>query len=245
MTEPRIYTSQALCEGARIVLEESPSRHLAGALRRGPGDSLQLFDGQGCEHRAEIATVARKTVEVTVGPAIENDVESPLATHLGIAVSRGERMDWVIQKSTELGVTTITPLLTERTGVKLSNERAQKRLSHWRHVAISACEQCGRNRLPVIQPLEHLAHWLSATQADKRLVLDPAATGTAEDSTTPATVALLVGPEGGFSAPELQAARHSGWQGLGLGPRVLRTETAPVVALTIIQARWGDLETQS
>ena len=150
-------------------------------------------------------------------------------------------MDCVMQKATELGVTAISPLLSERTEVRLKGEREAKKLRHWQQVATSACEQCGRNRLPAVHPLQSLDTWLENVEAEVRLVLDPQADGPAAAMTAPASIALLVGPEGGFSAAEIGAAQAAGFYCLQLGPRVLRTETAPLAAIAILQARWGDM----
>jgi len=168
------------------------------------------------------------------------DMESPLRIEMGIAVSRGERMDWVVQKATELGVTAISPLFTERTEVKLKAERAAKKLRHWQQIAISACEQSGRNQLPTIADFKALPNWLSAVEADRKFVLhhrsDDHPGGEA-----PTSVALLIGPEGGLSEAEIEAAMDAGFEAMRLGPRVLRTETAPLAALSVLQSRWGDL----
>ena len=150
-------------------------------------------------------------------------------------------MDWVVQKATELGVTHITPLLTERTEVKLKAERAEKKLCHWQQIAVSACEQSGRNRVPHVAALTPLNNWLSATEANRKLVLHHRAIKGADPDSTPCSAALLIGPEGGLSDEEIQEAEGEGYQSLQLGPRVLRTETAPLAAITLLQSRWGDM----
>ena len=157
-------------------------------------------------------------------------------------MSRGDRFDWVIQKSTELGVASITPLLSERTEVKLNEQRAEKKLQHWQHIAISACEQCGRNTLPVINALDQLAHWAGSVSAQHKLVLHHRATAVTAAPQQPKSLALLVGPEGGLSEAEINLAQTAGFTSMALGPRVLRTETAPVAALAILQSRWGDMQ---
>ena len=166
-------------------------------------------------------------------------VESPLAIHLGQGLSRGERMDWAIQKATELGVTEITPIMSERCEVRLKDERADKRLAHWRQVAISACEQCGRSRVPVIHPPVLLSDWIKTTEADLKLVLHPVSEPLASHA-KPSRLAFLIGPEGGLTDNEIDLAQAAGYQPARLGPRVLRTETAPVVALAVAQQLWGD-----
>jgi 16S rRNA (uracil1498-N3)-methyltransferase len=150
-------------------------------------------------------------------------------------------MDWVVQKATELGVSALTPLFTERTEVKLAGERAEKKLHHWRQIAISACEQCGRNRMPEISGLMDLGSWLDGTEAERKFVRHHRAVASAAGDADPASIALLVGPEGGLSQAEIETAERAGYQSLALGPRVLRTETAPLAAIAILQARWGDM----
>ncbi|MDX1467394.1 MAG: 16S rRNA (uracil(1498)-N(3))-methyltransferase, partial [Halomonas sp.] len=167
--------------------------------------------------------------------------ESPLAVHLGQAISKGDRMDYAIQKAVELGVATITPLYTEHGDVRLKGERAAKKLAHWQAVAASACEQCGRATLPPVHAPMGLGEWLAARDEALRLVLHPGTAGALEQAEAPASVAVLIGPEGGLAEAEVEAARTSGFAPLSLGPRVLRTETAPVVALSLLQARFGDL----
>lgn len=237
----RIYTTQKLHSNSLVELESEASHHLARVLRLGVGDRVILFDGSGGEYPGEISAVDKKYVCVITGSHLHKDCESPLNIHLGIAISRGERMDWIVQKSTELGVTALTPLLTEHTGVKLAGDRADKKIQHWQHVAISACEQSGRNRPPLVHPLLPLDVWLASTVAKRKFVLhhraSSAGTGEAPDS-----IALLVGPEGGLSDSEIEAAVQAGYAALSLGPRVLRTETAPLAAIAILQGYWGDMQ---
>ena len=237
----RIHTTQKLSSHTSVMLEPEPSRHLARVLRLGIGDALTLFDGHGGEYPGKITAVDKKHVRVLTGAQLNSESESPLAIHLGIAVSRGDRMDWIAQKCTELGVAAVTPLLTEHTGVKLSRERAAKKIQHWQQIAISACEQCGRNRPPVVHAPTSLGHWLASTVAEQKFVLHHRAESV-DEGDAPASIALLVGPEGGLSAGEIQAAEQSGYIALRLGPRVLRTETAPVAAIAILQAYWGDMK---
>ena len=151
-------------------------------------------------------------------------------------------MDWIVQKSTELGVRSITPLATEHTGVKLAADRADKKQQHWQKIAVSACEQSGRNRLPTLYPMQALSLWLESTVAEKKFVLHHRAASNAGVDDTPSTLALLVGPEGGLSEQEIEAAEQAGYASMSLGPRVLRTETAPLAAIAILQAHWGDMK---
>jgi 16S rRNA (uracil1498-N3)-methyltransferase len=225
-----------------FALEPGPSQHLARALRMQAGDTLILFDGSGGEYPATISAVGKKEVSIVTGTHSAREVESPLSIHLGIAVSRGDRMDWVVQKATELGVSTITPLVTERSEVKLKGERAGKKLRHWQQIAISACEQCGRNRIPQLAPLTPIKAWVSATKADRKLVLHHRAINARVNDAVPSSLALLIGPEGGLSEEEIGLAESADYQSLQLGPRVLRTETAPLAAIALLQAKWGDMQ---
>lgn len=241
MRIPRIYTAQALQANTVVELEPGPSQHLSRVLRLKPGDGLILFDGSGGQYPATISELGKKSVLATTAAFDPVERESGLHLELGIAVSRGERMDWVVQKATELGVSRIVPLRSERTELRLNPERADKKLRHWQQIAVSACEQCGRNRLPDIQPLQDLLDWAPGVQAECRLVLHHRAGSAPDSGPAPASVALLVGPEGGLSAAEIAAAEQAGFSSLQLGPRVLRTETAPLAAIAILQARWGDM----
>ena len=241
MRTPRIFTDQLLASDTHIQLEPGPSQHLARALRMSVGDALVLFDGRGGEYPAEIAELDKRQVTVVTGRHRDRECESPLSVHLGIGVSRGERMDWVVQKATELGISEISPLLSERTEVKLRAERVEKKLEHWRRIAISACEQCGRNRLPRLNTPLSLPGWLESAEAERKYVLHHRAVPGAESESPPASVILLIGPEGGLTEGEIECAVDAGYEALQLGPRVLRTETAPLAALAILQARWGDM----
>lgn len=242
MRIPRIYSTRKLHSNSEILLDPEPSRHLVRALRLPVGERLTLFDGDGGEYPGEIIAIEKKNVRVITGSHLPKDNESPLDIHLGVAVSRGERMDWIVQKSTELGVRSLTPLWTERTEVKLAGDRAEKKRLHWQQVAVSACEQCGRNRLPNILPFLRVDAWLQSTVAECKFVLHHRADGNNEVAEAPASIALLVGPEGGLSENEIVSAEQSGYASLRLGPRVLRTETAPLAAITLLQGRWGDMQ---
>lgn len=238
---PRIFTSRSLQACTEVELEPGPSQHLARVLRMQVGDSVILFDGSGGQYPATISALDRKSVRIATGEFEAIERESGLRLELGIALSRGERMDWILQKATELGASSIATLFSERTGVKLSAEREDRKLRHWQQIATSACEQCGRNRVPQITPPQALAQWLHGVRADARLVLDPFAGNANPGAVRPASVALLVGPEGGLGPAELEAAAGAGFSALQLGPRILRTETAPLAAIAILQARWGDM----
>ena len=241
MRIPRIFTAQTLADGATLVLEPGPSQHLARALRMGPGDALCLFDGSGVDFPATIVGADKRAVTVTLEQGQPGLVESPLRIHLGIGVSRGERMDWVVQKATELGVAEITPLYTERTEVRLRGDREARKLQHWQQVAISACEQSGRSCLPQVHAPGTVPGWTGDCEDAQRLVLHHRASPLPATASSPTSLSLLVGPEGGLSEAEIATAMAAGFLPLALGPRVLRTETAPLAALAILQAHWGDM----
>ena len=245
MLRPRFFTAQALSEGASIVLEKEPSRHIAKALRMRVEDSLCLFDGSGIEARAQITAIDKDRVSVAIRDLTEPSRESPVHSVLVIALSRGDRMDTVVQKSTELGVSEIWPIVSERTGVRLDAERLAKKREHWQRVAISACEQCGRNRPPLVAAPTSYTQALDTAAAQDfslRLILHPLGVNRPLPEQCPSLI-MLVGPEGGFSDAELASAGEAGFTALQLGPRVLRTETAPLAALAMAQARWGDWRT--
>ncbi|RXE46611.1 16S rRNA (uracil(1498)-N(3))-methyltransferase [Chromohalobacter israelensis] len=241
MAGPRIHVAATLVAAAELTLPEGASRHVAGALRLREGAALRLFDGEGHEADAEIVAVGRREVRVRITAVTEGGAESPLAVHLGQAISKGDRMDYAIQKATELGVAAITPLYTEHGDVRLKGEREAKKLAHWQAVAVSACEQCGRSRVPTVHPPQTLDAWLARRDETLRLVLHPSTDTTWRHASDVARVALLVGPEGGLSPNEIGTARAADFAALTLGPRILRTETAPVVALTLLQYHFGDL----
>ena len=242
MRVTRIFTSRALDDNCTVELEPEPSRHLAKALRAAVDDPLTVFDGLGGEYPARITAIGKKSVVIETGSKQAADTESPLTLHLGIGMSRGERMDWIVQKATELGITSLTPLVTARCGVRLAGERAAKKLRHWQQIAISACEQCGRNRLPDIHPPQDVNGWLADTAVERGFVLHHRAAANITGTAAPESAALLVGPEGGLSTAEITAAEDAGYLPLRLGPRVLRTETAPLAAIAILQSTWGDMK---
>lgn len=221
-------------------LPEAQAHYIGRVLRHVAGDAVQLFDGSGHEYLGELIEVGKKAVRVELREQLSGQVESPLRVHLGQGLSRGERMDWAIQKATELGVAEITPIVSERCEVRLKDERADKRLAHWRQVMISACEQCGRSVLPVLHAPQPLSEWQATVQAELKLVLHPVAEPWATHA-PPRSLAFLIGPEGGLSGKEVEQAKLAGFHAARLGPRVLRTETAPVVALAVAQQLWGDL----
>jgi len=243
MRSPRIYSEQPLSLHQEVGLSTQASRHIAAVLRLQEGDAITLFDGARGEYQAHIVKLG-KTVIAKTRQFDEHHCESPLKIHLAQAISKGDRMDYTIQKSVELGVSSIQPLFSERCVIKLKGNRLEKRQQHWQEVIISACEQCGRNHIPELKPTLNLNQWIQQSQAKEQhphLILDPLADKSLAQRAKHPEQSLLIGPEGGLSAAEIQLARQHGFEGIKMGPRILRTETAALVALTVLQARWGDL----
>jgi 16S rRNA (uracil1498-N3)-methyltransferase len=239
----RCYVPASLHAGDTLSLPESASAHIGRVLRARAGDALTIFNGHGGEYDAQILTIERRSVRVRIGAYRAIERESPLKVTLLQALARGERMDFIVQKATELGVAAIVTLPGARSVVRLDEEGHQKRREHLHSVAISACEQCGRNRLPTIELAGDLAAAIARSpQGDRRLLLAPDAAQTLVALIGQASgVTLLVGPEGGFADDELALSQQHGFKPCRLGPRVLRAETAPLAALAAIQALAGDL----
>jgi 16S rRNA (uracil1498-N3)-methyltransferase len=237
----RLYCDLPFSPGAEIVLPEAAARHAVTVLRLQAGDALTLFNGAGGEYSASLVAVNKREARARLIEFRAAECESPLRVTLALGISAGERMDYSLQKATELGVSAIQPLATERSLVKLAGERADKRLQHWQHVVIAACEQCGRNRVPAVAPVQKLFAYLAAVDRSERLLLlSPGAATPLKRVAPAASVVLLIGAEGGLAPAEYQAAEASGFEPVNLGPRILRTETAPVAALAVLQALWGD-----
>lgn len=244
MPRTRLHLEGRYSGGSVVALDADRARYLSRVLRLQAGDTISIFDGSGNEYRAEIIGLGKSAARLKVGESVDTQTESQLRVHLVQGVSRGQRMDFVVQKATELGVKRITPVLTEYGAVKLDSKRARKRRDHWQGVAASACEQCGRVRLPLIDTPVSLRDWFAARPAsvDREYILRPGADTPLLEGGEPATkVCLLIGPEGGFSDHEYDDARLVGFEAVSLGPRILRTETAAVAALALLQSRWGDL----
>jgi len=244
MRIPRVHVDQPLGPGHEVLLPEQSGEHIARVLRLERGHPLILFNGDGCEYEATLASLAKRavTAEVTAVHAVER--ESPLRLTLAQGIARGEKMDWILQKATELGVARIVPIVTERTEVKLDEERAERRVLHWTQVIAGACEQSGRTRLPQLEMPQRLDRWLSALddEAPLRLALIPGGDVGARDlPAMPHGALLCVGPEGGFSDKDISMLQQSGFRALRLGPRILRTETAGIAALAALQALQGDM----
>ncbi len=237
----RLYAPLPYTLDAEFELPEDAHHHWVRVLRARLGDSAELFDGAGQAARVELIDIHKRGARVRVLELTEAVNESPLHTHLGQVMSKGERLDYALQKAVELGVSEITLLTSERCELKLrGEERADKKLAHWQRVMIGACEQSGRNTLPLLHGPISMADWQVQVQAEQKWVLAPAVTGGPDGEQKPSSVALLIGPEGGLSAGEIDAAQQAGFQPWQLGPRVLRTETAPVAALSVLQLLYGD-----
>jgi 16S rRNA (uracil1498-N3)-methyltransferase len=245
-TEPvritRLYLDSSLVPGTEVELDERSAHHVARVLRMKTGAPLQLFDGHGVEASARLASLDKRRVSALVEAVQHRTIESPLRLVLGQGISKGERMDFTLQKSVELGVACIVPLWTEHSQVQLDATRLAKRMDHWRGVVISACEQSGRSLLPELRAPMTLPEWLAEPiNDDLGLLLDPGqATSLAGLQPPTGAVRLLVGPEGGLSEAERDMARNNGFTGVRLGPRILRTETAALAALAALQVLWGD-----
>lgn len=238
---PRFYLPQLPNQG-ELALPESIVRHIH-VLRLQAGDEIVLFDGRGMRVAATLQQVEKRKAACTIGSVLESDSESPLRIHLIQAVSSGERMDFTLQKSVELGVASITPVLSERCVVRLQGERADKRVQRWQEIAVSACEQCGRDTVPPVQPILLLSDYLRQAAAEdglKLLMSLQNAQSLREKQPAQRPVYLLIGPEGGWTAAEEQAAVEAGFEAITLGKRVLRTETASLAAIAAMQTLWGD-----
>lgn len=243
---PRFFVEATLRAGATLALPADVARH-AQVLRLEPGDTLLLFDGSGGQYRAQLVEIDKRNALAQLDAFEPVEAEPPYRVTLAQGIAGGDKMDWVIEKAVELGVAAVVPLTTARGVVKLSGERADKRVAHWRGVVRASCEQCGRNRVPEVAAVRGFGAWLDALPAapadgELRLLLSPRASipfASLPDQPPAATVTLLIGPEGGLSPDEENAARAHGFTALSLGPRVLRTETAGAAVLAALAARWG------
>ena len=241
MNLPRFYCREALSPGAHILLPEAVARHAVRVLRLPPGAPIVLFDGRGGEYTARIERIERDRVHAELGAWREVECESPLAISLVQALQAGDKMDFTIQKAVELGVRDIIPVESRRSVLRLAGERAARRVAHWQGVAAAACEQCGRNQVPLVAPVERLDTWLARPATGVlRLMLAPDAEQTLASVRPAGAVQLLIGAEGGLDPQEVTAARQAGFVAVRMGPRILRTETAGLAALAALQALWGD-----
>lgn len=253
MSNPRIYQNQSLTIGSTVTLTDDAFGHTVRVLRLKDGDALTVFNGKLFndslgEYQAELTCVNKKQAQIIIKSFSEKNVESPLNIHLGQGVSRGDRMDFTLQKSVELGVNTITPLFTERCGVKLTGERLQKKIDQWQKIVIAACEQSGRCTVPTVMPAIFLDEWLAQESVALKLNLHPKAQysimNLPENNQVDSKqrVRLLIGPEGGLNDNEIKKANEASFVDVLLGPRVLRTETAALTAITALQCRFGDIK---
>ena len=238
----RIFQPYTIVQNSSITLDDNAFNHLIRVLRMKVGENIILFDGSNQITPATISEITKKTVTVKTASTVLDNRESPLNIHLGQVISRGEKMEFTIQKSVELGVNTITPLLSERCGVKLDQDRLEKKVQQWQKIVISACEQCGRNIIPVIKPVMKLSHWCASLTEGLKLNLHPKAQQTINQLPCDnKTINLLIGPEGGLSDEEIDMTHQHQFTDILLGPRVLRTETAALTAITALQVCFGDL----
>jgi len=240
MRTTRFYLPQPLSPNATVELTAEASHHAFTVLRLKEGAPLIVFNGEGGEYTATIVSASKKSVVIQTTSFNPVDKESPLYSHLAIGISKGERFDLVLQKATELGVTEITPLFTERTEVRLTQERQEKIQQRWQHIIINACEQSHRNRLPKLNAPMDLSALLNEEKSEQKFILHHHSQHTLDRTGKPKSVCLLIGPEGGFSDMEFKQATQQGCVPLALGPRVMRTETAPLAALAVAQLLWGD-----
>ncbi|RKS87360.1 16S rRNA m(3)U-1498 methyltransferase [Orbus hercynius] len=238
----RIFQPTPILSNSVIELDDNAFNHLVRVLRMREGETLTLFDGSNKITPAIIQQIHKKTLVVQTFDSTVDNRESPLNIHLGQVLSRGEKMEFTIQKSVELGVNTITPLLSERCGVKLDAERLDKKVQQWQKIAQSACEQCGRNIVPTINPIQKLDNWCASLQDYTKLTLHPRAQhGINQLSLPNANVALLIGPEGGLTDAEVNMTTAYQFAEILLGPRILRTETVALTAITALQVKFGDI----
>ena len=239
MASPRFWIDSPLSPGADIELPPQASRHVS-VLRLRDGDEITLFNGNGGEHEARLLRLVRDRAYVRVGAHRDVERESPLRVTLALGISSGDRMDYAIQKATELGAARVAPIETERSVVRLSAERAERRVAHWRGVAIASCEQSGRNRVPRIEPVRDLDQFVVDEPDGLRLLLAPEGDTQLAALERSSDLTLLIGSEGGLSPRERDRALKAGFLAVRFGPRVLRTETAPLAVLAALQALWGD-----
>lgn len=240
MMNPRFFCPEGLLPDTEILLPAALAHHAERVLRLSVGDAVVLFDGHGGEFAATLSGLGKQP-RARLGARLPVERESPLAITLVQALASADKMDWVVQKAVELGAVAIQPVAAERSVLRLSGERAEKRVAHWQQIAVAACEQSGRNRVPVVGEILTLAGYLARPASGPRFILAPEAAGVLARARRPSgPLALLIGPEGGWSPAELALAGRAGCDALALGPRVLRTETAGLAAMTALQTLWGD-----
>ncbi len=238
----RIYQPGTYSIGDLVDLSPEASQHLAVVLRCTSGTLVHLFRGDNHEFMGKIHTIQKKIVQVRIEGVQQVDRESPAVIHLAQALSKGDRMEWVIQKAVELGVASITPLITQHCSVKLHNDRLSKKRGQWEQIIIAACEQCGRNRIPLLHPFQNLSEYVQRPLEGLKIVLAPSSEHKPLLSFTEQPIHVVVGAEGGFSTSEMENLKQQDFQPLSLGPRILRTETAAIAAIAAIQSHWGDMQ---
>jgi 16S rRNA (uracil1498-N3)-methyltransferase len=243
MRVPRLFIDMPLTTGEVINLPRDKAHHISHVLRMRIGDAIKLINDSGDEYQSKIIEISKKSAQIEIGESIQITNESPLIINLCLAVARGQHMDFSIQKAVELGVKNIIPVISEFSNVKIQDDRVSNKLAHWQNIIISATEQCGRSYLTQIQKPVPLAEWLSVEASKIRLILHPESQqpmpniNLSDDELT-----LMIGPEGGFSDAEVEHAQENGCEPISLGPRILRTETAVVCAVSNAQQLWGDLK---
>ena len=239
----RLYIEQALMPEDTVSLPRDKAHYITNVLRMKAGDSIILFNDSGNTFDATILELTRKSARIKITSSSEDNRESPLKVILALAISRGQHMDYALQKAVELGVHKIVPLQTEFSNVKLQDDRIQNKLSHWQNIIISATEQCGRNRLAKLSKPVAFNEWLTAETPATCVIMQPGSTLSMKDvEPINNELALLIGPEGGFSENELDLAAHKGCISVNFGPRILRAETAVVSGVSVAQQLWGDLK---
>ncbi len=241
----RLFTDQPIASDKQVVLEGNVAQHLGRVLRAKVGDVVTLFNGNGEEYVATVTEISKRAVSVIVGEAAAPATESRVHTLLGLCLSKGDRFDWAIQKASEVGVGAIAPLYSARVDFSIPPDRVEKRMAHWHQIAVSACEQCGRVRVPSIAHPQSLLQWVQGAIAEQKWVLHCSGGGAlplqVSRQEIPQNAALLVGPEGGLTDEEVAVAQECGFGMLRMGPRVLRAETAPIVALSALSVLWGEI----
>ncbi|MEO0444268.1 MAG: 16S rRNA (uracil(1498)-N(3))-methyltransferase [Pseudomonadota bacterium] len=240
MRIPRIYTTQSLAKNSTVHLDAAAAHYVANVLRMKPDRPIVLFNGEGGEYHGRLAVAGKKLVSVKVLSYIDKSLESPLKIQLGVCLIKSDRMDWLLQKATELGVSSVTPLFSEYSDIKLPANRYEKKLKHWRQVMTNACQQSGRTLLPTIGEPAELSVWLQQVDSDFNCILHPHNAANLNTNADVGSITLLVGPEGGFAESEITLAHKYKFLSLSLGPRILRAETAPLAALALLQYHFGD-----
>jgi 16S rRNA (uracil1498-N3)-methyltransferase len=240
MRLPRIHCDIRLGPGAQFSLAPEAAQHVGKALRLKAGDALTVFDGRGGEYEATIQRIEKDRVDVKLGAWRDVEAEAQVQVGLVQGLPEADKMDWIIQKSVELGVAWVQPVVCDRSVVRLAGERAERRAAHWRRVAVAACEQTGRNRVPEVRPTLAFLNWIAIPSSATRWMLEPGQTPLSSQARPDGPIELLIGPEGGLSDRERDLAVSQGCVAVGLGSRVLRTETASIAALAAIHALWGD-----